>query len=104
MRWIGVVAGGAGLVVGAGAGALALSKASDVKSGCAGSICGPSHHDDLDATRRFAAISTVGFSVAAVGVTLFVIGLASDSKQKEVASPSVVPYASLDGLGLTGRF
>lgn len=104
MRWIGVVAGGAGLVVGAGAGALALSKASDVKSGCTGGVCGPSHHDDLDATRRWATISSVGFGVAAVGVTLFVIGLAGDEKKKEVAAPSVVPYASFDGLGLTGRF
>ncbi|MGZ3449166.1 MAG: tetratricopeptide repeat protein [Polyangiales bacterium] len=108
MRWIGVIAGGAGLVVGAGAGALALSKASDVKSGCTGGVCPPSHHDDLDSTRRWATISTVGFSVAAVGATLFVIGLASgsgsESPQKSVAAPSIVPYASLDGLGLTGHF
>lgn len=107
LRWIGLVSGGVGLVVGVGAGALALSSASDVKSGCPGSICGPSHHDDLDATRRWATVSTIGFGVAAVGATLFVIGLTSESSKKDVAR-TILPYASVTpmggGFGLTGRF
>ncbi len=56
--WIGGVTGGIGLLVGAGAGALALSRASDVKDGCPDNVCPPSHHEDLDATRRWATVST----------------------------------------------
>lgn len=107
LRWIGLVSGGVGLVVGVGAGALALSSASNVKSGCPGSVCGPSLHDDLDATRRWATVSTIGFGVAAVGATLFVIGLTSEPSKKDVAR-TILPYASVTpmggGFGLTGRF
>lgn len=102
--WIGGIAGGVGLIVGAGAGALALSSASSVKDNCQNGVCPPSRHDDLDNTRTWATVSTIGFGVAAVGATLFVVGLASPSTKKDVAAPSVVPYASLGGFGFTGRF
>ena len=105
--WIGGVTGGLGLIVGAGAGALALSNASTVKDGCAGSVCPPSRHDDLDATRTWATISTIGFAVGAVGATLFVIGLTtSPSTKKDAVTATIVPYASSagGGLGLSGSF
>ncbi len=110
-RWVGGIAGGVGLVVGAGAGILALTSASSVKDACVGGVCPPSSHDDLDGTRRWATISTIGFGVVAIGATLFVVGLASEparGAKKDVASPAVVPYASVlgggGGLGLSGRF
>ncbi|MBI2390272.1 MAG: hypothetical protein HYV09_11845 [Deltaproteobacteria bacterium] len=104
VRWVSGIAAGVGLVVGAGAGVLALSSASDVRDGCSGGVCPPSRHDDLDATRRWATVSTIGFGVAAVGATLFVVGVFSEPTKKDVAAARVVPYASLDGFGLTGRF
>jgi hypothetical protein len=107
LLWIGGVAGGVGLLVGAGAGALALSNASTVKDGCPSNLCPPSRHEDLDATRRWATISTIGFAVGAVGATLFVIGIASaPSTKKDSLSASLVPYASPagGGLGLSGSF
>lgn len=104
VRWVSGVVGGVGLVVGAGAGVLALSSASEVRDGCSGGVCPPSRHDDLDATRRWATISTIGFGVAAIGATLFVVGVVSEPAKKDVAAARVVPYASFDGFGLTGRF
>ncbi len=106
LRWVGGVTAGVGVVVGATAGVLALSTASGVKDSCGGGVCPPSSHDDLDATRRWATVSTIGFGVAAVGATLLVIGLTSSPgpSKKDVAAPSVVPYASLGGFGFTGRF
>jgi len=104
--WIGGAVGGAGLLVGAGFGALALSSASTVKDECPSNTCPPSRHDDLDTTRRWATISTVGFAVAAVGATVFVIGLASPSGKKDAVTATVVPYAtpSGGGLGLSASF
>lgn len=106
LRWVGGVTAGVGVVVGATAGVLALSSASGVKDSCAGGVCPPSSHDDLDATRRWATVSTIGFGAAAVGATLLIIGLTSkdEPSKKDVAAPSVVPYASLGGFGFTGRF
>jgi hypothetical protein len=107
MRTVGLITGGVGLIVGAGAGVFALSKASSVKDNCAGGICGPSYHDDLDATRRWATVSTVGFGVAALGATLFVIGLTTEPSKKDAAR-TFVPYAFVTdrggSLGLEGRF
>lgn len=104
--WIGGVTGGVGLLVGAGAGVLALSSASDVKDGCPNNVCPPSRHDDLDATRRWATVSTIGFGVAAVGATLLVIGLTNSPSKKDAVTTSLLPYASQNGggLGLSGSF
>ncbi len=112
LTWTSGVVSGVALAVGAGAGVLALSRAGDVRDGCSGGVCPPSRHDDLDATRTWATVSTVGFGVAAVSAVLFVVGVTSssgahgshDAPKKEVARPTVLPYASLEGLGITGRF
>jgi hypothetical protein len=107
--WIGAITGGVGLLVGAGAGALALSSASTVKDGCPDNTCPPSRHDDLDGTRRWATISTIGFAVGAVGATILVIGIAfpsTESGKKDAVTAAVVPYAtpSGGGLGLSASF
>lgn len=104
LRWVSGITGGVALVVGAGTGIAALSTASTVRDACSGGVCPPSHHDDLDATRRWATISTIGFGVAAISATLFVVGVVSEPGKKDVAGASVTPYASLDGFGLSGRF
>lgn len=105
VRWVSGIVGGVGLVVGAGAGALALSTASDVRNNCTGGVCPPSRHDDLDTTHRWATISTIGFGVAAVGATVFVVSIVrGPSGEKKDVAASVTPYASLDGFGLAGSF
>lgn len=104
LTWTSGVVGGVALVVGASAGVVALSRAGDVRDACGGGICPPSRHDDLDSTRTWATVSTVGFGVAAVSAVLFVVGVTRDAPQKPVAGSTVVPYASLEGLGFTGRF
>lgn len=104
LRWVSGITGGVALVVGASTGIIALSSASTVRDGCAGGVCPPSRHDELDATRRWATISTIGFGVAAISATLFVVGVVSEPGKKDVARASVTPYASLDGFGLSGSF
>jgi len=104
LRWTSVIVGGVGLLVGAGAGILTLGGASSLKQNCAGGVCPPDRHADLDATRRWATISNVGFVVGALGATVFVITLVREPKKSEVAAVSLVPYASPAGFGLTGRF
>lgn len=104
VRWVSGITGGVALLAGAGAGVLALTSASDVRDGCAGSVCPPSRHDALDTTRRWATISTIGFGLAAVSATVFVVGVVKDPGKKDVAGPTVTAYASLDGFGLLGRF
>lgn len=104
LRWTSVIVGGVGLLVGAGAGILTLGGASSLKQDCPGGQCPPDRHGDLDATRRWATVSNVGFVVGALGLTVFVITLVREPKKSEVAAVSLVPYASPAGFGLTGRF
>ena len=70
--------GGAGLVVGAVAGALALSQASDVNSRCEGTRCPAADEPNRDAAITKGWVSTVGFGVgvagAAVGIVLLATG------------------------------
>lgn len=104
VRWVSGITGGVALLVGGGAGLFALSKASTVKDACTDGVCPPSHHADLDSTHRWATISTIGFGVAAVSATVFVIGVFSEPGKKKDVGVRVTPYAALDGFGLAGRF
>lgn len=67
--------GAVGIVVGAVTGILTLSKASDVKSQCSGSVCPPAVEDDLSSSKSTATISTIGFAVGGAGIAAGVIGL-----------------------------
>ena len=103
VRWTALVVGGVGVLVGGSAGIVALSTASGLKDGCPGGVCPPSRHGDYDATRRWATVSNVGFGVAAVAATFFVVALVREPGKKDVGL-TVVPYASATELGFTGHF
>lgn len=71
-------AGGAGLLVGSIAGLLAFSSASTAKSFCSSDTnCSPGAQPNIDAAKRWATVSDVGFVVgglgAALGVTLLLV-------------------------------
>jgi hypothetical protein len=99
--WVGVGAGGVGVVLGSVMGGLAASKRSSLKSsGCADTLCPPEKRDDVDELNRFRAVSSVGFiaggALAATGVVLL---LTAPSDRHEVAA-----VVSDRSISLTGRF
>jgi hypothetical protein len=101
--------GGAGLAVGAVTGIVALGKRSDLKNKyyCAGSHCDPAAQPTIDAYHRYGIVSGVGFGVGLVSSVIGVWMLVSHSGSESAKGPtkvSVVPYASLGDVGLTGAF
>lgn len=77
---------GAGAVLGTVFGALSLSKASSVRDQCReDKTCPPSAQGDIDATKRWATLSNVGFGLAIVGAGLGVTGLVLGGKRSETA-------------------
>ncbi len=107
--------GGAGLVVGAITGAIALGKHSDLETACPDGKCASSQQDSVDSYKTMGTISTIGFIVAGVGgVTGAVLwftapkeGSASSSaryKTVPASGVSVQPYLGLGAAGVTGRF
>jgi hypothetical protein len=112
--------GGAGLVVGAITGAIALGKAGDLKNVCdANKTCPASSTSDVDSYKSVGTISTIGFIVAGVGGVAGVVLLLTAPKDnaasastgryttvavKHDSGPSVTPYFGGTSAGLTGRF
>lgn len=112
--------GGAGLVVGAITGAIALGKAGDLKNVCdANKTCPASSQSDVDSYKSVGTISTIGFIVAGVGGVAGVVLLLTAPKDnaasastgryttvavKRDVGPSVTPYFGGTSAGVTGRF
>jgi hypothetical protein len=90
--------GGAGLVVGAITGALALGGAGDINDQCPGGQCDPADRDqvesDQDSTYMLADISTItligGAVAATAGVVLIVMASTSDGGVAVGVSPRQV--------------
>ncbi len=114
--------GGAGLVVGAITGAIALGKAGDLKTACdANKTCPATSKSDVDSYKSVGTISTIGFIVAGVGGVAGVVLLLTAPKDnaasastgryttvsvKRDVGPSVTltPYFGGTSAGVTGRF
>jgi hypothetical protein len=62
--------GGAALVLGAAAGIVAITQLNDIKENCEGNHCPPEDEARMTPVRRWAAVSTAAFGVAAVGLTV----------------------------------
>jgi hypothetical protein len=75
----GVVTTVAGGIVGAVAGLVTLSGASDLKTACSGTSCPPSERSNLDSVKSTAMVSNIGFGVAGVGLVLVTIGVSLPS-------------------------
>jgi hypothetical protein len=106
--------GGAGLVLGAVTGLLAMGKHGDLEAQCAGSVCPPSAQSDLDSYQTMGTLSTLGFITAGVGAAAGAVlwftapkqtGAAASSRYAtERTKPTVVPYLGVGAAGVTGRF
>jgi hypothetical protein len=73
--------GGAGLVVGTLFGVLALSQASDVKSTCTNGVCPRAEESASNAAKTKGWVSTVGFGVGIVGVSVGAALLVLDARR-----------------------
>ncbi|MGH7438314.1 MAG: hypothetical protein ACRENE_21735, partial [Polyangiaceae bacterium] len=67
LPWIAFGVGGAGLLVGAITGSIALGDHSTLAKDCTGGSCPPGDSDKLSAYHSMSTLSTVGFIVAALG-------------------------------------
>ena len=94
--------GGAGLVVGAITGLLAMGKHSTLATSCPTGTCGPAQQSDLNSFHTMGTLSTVGFIVAGVGAAAGTVLLLTAPKKE--ATASVTPYIGVGSIGAVGRF
>jgi hypothetical protein len=98
----------AGLAVGGVTGALALSKAGEVKGQCENNICDPAAKGALDSASSLATISTIGFAVAGAGAVCGVVGLLLPRTKTESALQSTEGRAAVwvgpGSIGVRGSF
>lgn len=117
--YVALAAGGAGLVVGAVAGAIAVHGKNQLTGVCHDNVCPSSSTDELDSARRAGSISTVGFAVGATGLVLgtvlFFTSGSSGRAELPASNPPKSRARSSEGLhaqlvvgpgqiGLAGRF
>jgi hypothetical protein len=105
--WIGVGLGGASLIAGGVTGAMAASKASELKNACPENRCPPDQQGNIDSYNTLGTVSTItligGGVLAAGGVALL---LFSPSATTEVKAGSLTfqPMVGPGSLGATGTF
>ena len=97
--------GGAGLVLGAVGGIMALGKKSDLEKACPNGTCpqGGDAQSKIDSYHTAGTLSTVGFIIAGVGAAAGVVLLVTAPKEGS-QSAWVSPYVGPGTLGATGRF
>jgi hypothetical protein len=104
--FVGIGVGGAGLVVGAITGGLALAKHGDLTSTCPGGHCPPGsqsvNQSKIDSFNTMAAVSTAGFVVGGVLAATGVILVATSPKPKTTGG--ITPFIGLGNAGVLGRF
>ena len=104
LGFVGIGVGGAGLVLGAITGGLALSKSTTLSGACTDKQCPSAQQSNVDSYHTLATLSTVGFVaggvLAAAGVVLVVTAPRPVQGREAWVAPVVGPgYA-----GLQGRF
>ncbi len=90
LGWTAIAVGGAGLILGAVTGGLALGKHGDLTDACDDdSVCDPALQSDLDSFHTLGTISTIGFIaggvLAATGVVLLIAAPSSDGDEATAA-------------------
>jgi hypothetical protein len=102
-----VAVGGAGVVLGAVMGGLALGRASDLRDACPTNPCAPENESLRDEGRTFATVSTIGLVAGGLslagGVTWWVAGAAASADATRTG-PRVALAASASGALVQGWF
>ena len=102
--YVGFGVGAAGLVVGGVAGAMSLSHAAEAKEFCANDVCAPAASEDLEASKKWGNISTIGFAVGGVGIAVGIVGLATSGGSERPTTARVEPVIGPRWTGVRGRF
>jgi hypothetical protein len=103
--FIGFGVGGAGLILGAVTGGLAIGKHSTLKGECPGGVCTtPTSQSDLSSYHTMGTLSTVGFIVGGVGVATGVMLWVFAPKSAAPATGWITPYVGPGNVGAVGRF
>jgi hypothetical protein len=96
--------GGAGLVLGAVTGAMAISKHDELKNACGSAPCGPAQESDRRSYYTLGTVSTIGFvaggALAAGGGVIVLVAPRSASPSAAAIRPVVAPGY----LGARGTF
>ena len=104
VAYVSLGVGGASLIVGGVAGALALAKYSQLADACPDpNACDPSQRASIDTYHRLGTIADVGFIVGGVGVAAGVVLLLTQPKET-TAGTTVTPYIGLGSAGVSGKF
>ena len=104
VAYVSLGVGGASLIVGGVAGALALAKHSQLADACPDrNACDPSQRASIDTYHRLGTIADVGFIVGGVGVAAGVVLLLTQPKETTTGT-RVTPYIGLASAGVSGRF
>ena len=96
--------GGAGLVAGIVAGAVALASRNTASSQCPGGECPPAAFHDLDTAQTASTVANVGFIVAAIGAAVGVADLLFARDPGASVARGNSPHVSFDATGLRGTF
>jgi hypothetical protein len=106
-KTIGMVAlgvGGAGLVLGAVTGGLAIGKHGALKEACGDGPCAASQQGNVDAYHLMGTLSTVGFIVGGASAATGVILLLTAPRAQPVNQAKLTPVIGLGYLGAEGKF
>ena len=95
--------GGAGLLLGAITGGVALSEHGTLSTACANGTCPKSSASELSTYHAMSTVSTIGFIVGGVGVAGGAVLLLTAPKP-EKTSAQVRPYLGLGSVGAVGSF
>jgi hypothetical protein len=106
-KTIGMVAlgvGGAGLVLGAVTGGLAIGKHGTLEAACGDGHCAPSEQSTLDSYHLLSTLSTAGFVIGGAGAAAGVILLLTAPRAQPVKAAKLTPVIGLGYLGAEGTF
>lgn len=106
-KTLGVVAlgvGGAGVVLGAVTGILALGKHGSLADSCNDGVCPPSAQGDIDSYHTMGTLSTIGFIAGGVGLGAGVVLLLTAPKGAPKKEAAITPVIGLGTIGAQGRF
>jgi hypothetical protein len=107
LPWVAFGVGGAGLVVGAIFGGIALGDHSTLSGECMSGTCASNNskaQSDLSSYHTMGAVSTVGFIVAGVGAATGVVLLLTAPKSQPTTGFQIAPTIGLGSLGAVGSF
>lgn len=104
LAYLGFGIGAVGVAAGTATGIMAYSRLGKAEEQCDDVTmqCGPAGQDDLQSSKTWGVLSTVGFSVGAAGIALGSYGLLTANPSRREAPVDVALHPS--GVELRGRF